>query len=77
MAFELREGQGSLFRNDKKTSEKAPDYRGDALVNGVLMEVAGWKKEGSKGTFLSLAIKPKEARQESKPASVDDDFPPF
>jgi len=26
--YEQKEGQGSLFRNDKKGNEKAPDYRG-------------------------------------------------
>lgn len=60
MAYERREGQGSLFPNRKKEpGSKQPDWRGDALVNGVLMEVAAWSKESAKGSFLSLSIKPK------------------
>ena len=65
MAYEHREGQGSLFKNSKKEEgSKQPDYRGDALVNGVLMEIAAWVKEGANGgRFFSLAIKPREARE--------------
>lgn len=84
MAYEHREGQGSLFKNSKKEEgSKQPDYRGDAMVNGTLMEVAAWIKEGNGGKFFSLSIKPKEAREE-KPApaktgskfdSLEDELP--
>lgn len=76
MAFEHRDGSGSLFRAEKK-SEKAPDMRGDLMLNGVLYELAGWKKEGKNGSFLSLSAKPKEERKSapSQGASVDSDIP--
>ena len=32
MAYEHREGQGSLFKNGKKEKESHPDYRGDAMT---------------------------------------------
>jgi hypothetical protein len=68
MAYEHREGSGSLFKNHKKEEgSKQPDYRGDAMVNGVVMELSAWIKEGNGGKFFSLSIKPKEAREE-KPA---------
>lgn len=70
MAYEHREGQGSLFKN-KKEKETHPDYRGDAMVNGALVEIAAWIKEGKNGgKFMSLSIKPKEEREarEDKPA---------
>ncbi len=67
MAYELREGQGSLFRNEKRDNDKAPNARGEALIGGVLYEIAAWTKEGRKGRFQSLSIKPKEQRQEHKP----------
>jgi hypothetical protein len=81
MAYEHREGSGSLFTNHKKEEGSSqPDYRGDAMVNGVLVEIAGWRKQGNGGTFLSLNIKPKQERegqkapepQRSKPATLDD-----
>ena len=46
MAYEMREGSGSLFKNDKDGNEKRPDYRGDALINGEVLEIAAWIKEG-------------------------------
>ena len=74
MAYEHREGSGSLFRNTKKEEgSRQPDYRGDAMVNGVVMELSAWIKEGSGGKFFSLSIKPKEAREE-KPAKVASKF---
>lgn len=71
MAYEHKEGSGSLFKNLKKEEgSRQPDYRGDAMVNGVLVEVAAWIKEGNKGKFFSLSIKTKEEREarEEKPA---------
>lgn len=62
MAYEHKEGQGALFSNDKKGNDRAPDMRGDALINGVLCEVAAWRKEGQRGPFYSLQIKPKQDR---------------
>jgi len=79
MAYEHREGSGSLFTNHKKEEGSSqPDYRGDAMVGGVLVEIAGWKKQGNGGTFLSLNIKPKQdvqkgpEQQRAKAATLDD-----
>lgn len=62
MAFELREGQGTLFKNDKDGNEKRPDYRGELkLLSGETVKLAGWIKQGAKGSFLSISIdKPRE-----------------
>jgi hypothetical protein len=62
MAYTLREGQGSLFRNDQRGNERAPNARGEILIEGVLYEISSWTKEGSKGKFQSLQAKRKEAR---------------
>lgn len=70
MAWEQREGSGSLFLNDKKGNERAPNYRGDILLDGVVYELAGWVKTTQKGDkFLSLAGKPKEEKKEA-PKSI-------
>ena len=69
MGFELKPGQGSLFKNDKKGNEKAPDYRGTANVSGVVFEISGWiKRREGKDSFMSLSIKEKNSR----PATVKD-----
>ena len=80
MSYEHREGQGALFKNGKKETEKHPDYKGNVMVGGVVYELAGWKKEGGKGTFLSLKAQlPREqgVKQTAKPAAQEerDDLP--
>lgn len=63
MAFELKEGQGTLFKNARKEEgSKQPDYRGELMMDGTLLEVAGWLKDGAKGKWMSLSVKPKEAQ---------------
>jgi hypothetical protein len=56
MAFELKDGQGTLFRNDKEDNAARPDYRGEANIDGTLYRIAGWIKEGKNGKWLSLSI---------------------
>lgn len=61
--YEPRDGSGTLFQNDKGDNPARPDYRGDFMLDGQMYEMAGWKKQGQKGPYLSLAIKPKEQRE--------------
>jgi D-Tyr-tRNAtyr deacylase len=89
MAFQLKDGQGSLFPNDRKTSDSHPDYKGSAMLNGQEFYLAAWTKKGARGEFLSLSIKPKaqsEVYQQAKKdierqswptdhSFVDDDIP--
>jgi hypothetical protein len=83
MAYELKDGQGSLFKNDRKESENHPDYRGEINVDGQLYWLSAWIKEGKKGKFMSLSAKPKDdIGSNSKPPSksksvmdLDSDIP--
>ena len=79
MAYEQKDGSGILFRNNKKAEgDRQPDYRGDANVNGELLEIAAWIKEGNGGKFMSLSFKPKQEYKKPAPAttdSADDDIP--
>jgi hypothetical protein len=75
MAFEQKEGQGALFRNDKGDNPNRPDYKGEILIDGTLYEIAGWLKDGAKGKFLSLSAKPKEAKKPKPKNDLEDDIP--
>jgi hypothetical protein len=63
MAYEQRDGQGSLFKNDEKKTEKHPDYRGDCMIDGKKFWLSAWIKTGKNGKFMSLALQPKEDKQ--------------
>lgn len=87
MAYEQRPGQFSLFKNDKEGNDKRPDYKGDGMdLNGNLVRVSAWLRDGSKGKFLSCkfelkdeqAAKPAQARRTPPPApsnDFEDDIP--
>jgi hypothetical protein len=81
MAYEQRDNSGSLFKNDKKTEDKHPDYKGEALINGTSMWISAWIKEGKTGKFMSLSFNPKDGgngnRQQSKPKPTEDKDVPF
>ena len=56
MAYIPKEGSGSLFKNDRKTTENHPDYQGTIMVNNRECYLSAWVKEGKKGKFFSVSI---------------------
>jgi uncharacterized protein (DUF736 family) len=82
---------GALFTNERKTSDKHPDYRGNLEIDRDLlkimveqakagekinMDLAGWKKTSKSGsTFLSLKADKPYKKAEQKPAPIDDEIP--
>ena len=55
MAYEKKNGDISLFKNDKGDNEKRPDMRGEALIDGQVFKVSLWKRTSGKdgSRFLS------------------------
>lgn len=57
MAYEQRDNSGSLFKNDKRETEKHPNATGKAMIDGKMYWVSAWTKEGASGKFQSLSFK--------------------
>jgi hypothetical protein len=71
MAFQLKDGQGSLFWNDRKEKPEQPDFQGQLQVGGVAYRIAGWLRESQKGNkWLSLSVKPDERASAAPPAAA-------
>jgi hypothetical protein len=54
--------RGVLFKNDRKESERHPDYKGNINVGGQEFWLSAWIKDGRSGKFMSLSVQPKEQR---------------
>ena len=64
MAYEHKEGQGSLFKNEKQ-NDRQPDYKGTIVIAGKTYEVAAWERTSQRGTsYLSLQASEPRARGE-------------
>ncbi len=85
MAYEQKEGGGSLFKNDRKEKETHPNLQGSALIGGVHYWVSGWTKTTGEGDkWISLAFKRKDEKTggqkeepQKKPYNPNDDDIPF
>ena len=74
------QGNGALFKNDKKEKPSHPDYKGDATIKGRKFWVSAWirtsEKSGQK--YMSLAFREAEQQAAAKPKPVavaDADIP--
>lgn len=92
MAYELKPGQGSAFKNDKKTEDWHPAYRGKVLLpDGALHYIDVTPKKTAAGdTWLAIkvgnpvqgAAKPVDAHNAAKgngyqPQPAEDSDIPF
>jgi len=56
--YEMKPGQGSLFKNDKKEKESQPNLKGKVMLpNGEVRWVSAWTKKTKAGEpWISFAI---------------------
>ena len=67
MAFEKKEGQGSLFHNEAQT-DRHPVLKGYVVYKGEEISLALWAgKEGSKVAFSVKAEAKRERREDGPP----------
>ena len=77
--------RGAIWKNDKKETERHPDFNGSLNVDGVEYFVSAWKRKADdppNRPALSFSIKRKDQQpsQQQAPApssAFDDDLPDF
>ena len=75
-----RDNSGVLFKNDKKDNERAPEYKGNIMVDGNEYWISAWIKEGKTGKFMGLAVSPRDAQPPANkplPKDLEDSDIPF
>ena len=80
MAYEMKEGSGSLFKNNKKTTDNHPDFTGSIMLNGKEHWFSAWVKESPKaGKFFSVSVGKVKEPMGFKPKGQDEilDDTPF
>jgi hypothetical protein len=71
----MQEGQFTLFKNNK-TTNNAPEYTGEIMVNGKKMRLAAWVKEGKSGKFFSGKMsEPMQQRPQEDDSQGTGDLP--
>ena len=67
--FVPKDMTGTLFKNDRKNTDKHPDYTGTLVVNGQEFWLSAWLKDGKRGKYMSLGLRAKDdAGQARQPA---------
>ena len=73
---------GALFKNDDKTNERHPDYKGSLNVGGVEYWLSSWLKTSKAGAkYMSVSVTPKNEnntrsppKSAAKPSVQEDHF---
>lgn len=58
-----REMSGSLSKNEKKQTDKQPDFRGSCQIDGVEYWISGWQRNNERGKWISLAFSQKSIKE--------------
>lgn len=64
------ENRGALFLNDRKKTDKHPDFTGKIDVNGTEFYISAWKKVAQSGKkFMSLSVQPVQEKETAPQAT--------
>lgn len=78
--IEIFEKAGTLFVNEKKESENAPDYTGPIKSFVSDRRMAAWKRMKDGNPYMTLAISDARAKEEITPeskSSIEEDEVPW
>jgi uncharacterized protein (DUF736 family) len=65
--MESKNNSGALFKNDNKTKETQPDYKGNAIINGEQKQISAWINTSAKGLkYMSLTFEDPRDKNEVK-----------
>ena len=72
MSFEPKDDTGQLFKNEKRESDRHPEYEGEFKIRcphcsgSLLGWVKGWVREAKTGDkYFSLAFKHRQGRRDA------------
>jgi uncharacterized protein (DUF736 family) len=63
--MEQKDNSGAIFKHDKKDNEKAPDYSGKIVVDGVEKRIALWLNTSKDGSKKYFSVKISESQQQT------------
>jgi len=67
--YRPKDNTGSIFKNDRKTTETQPDGKGSAVIDGVDYWVSSWNAVDKNGnSYRKLAFTVKDAAPQAAPA---------
>lgn len=76
MAYELKEGQGSLFQEERQ-SDRQPSHRGSILLEGKTYDLAAWERTSKGGkTYISIQATPRKKDSSKTPSEQPGQQPP-
>jgi uncharacterized protein (DUF736 family) len=84
MAYKMQNMKGSLFDNDKKGKESAPDFKGSIKIDDKEFWLSAWKNKSQAGAdYISLSVQektdaPKEETKvevKAEEPAIGDDIP--
>lgn len=83
MAYELREGEGTLWPNKNKNGESSPNLTGQTKLDGKEYWVSGWvnTSQASGAKWIKFTLRAKDesgaATHPAESAAVEDEDIPF
>tara|TARA_B100001939_G_C16645420_1_gene489460 strand:- start:78 stop:353 length:276 start_codon:yes stop_codon:yes gene_type:complete len=71
-------GEGVLFTEDNKKSDRSPDMTGSIEIEGKAYRIVAWNRVGTRSgkEFLSIKVSPQREKSQQEPQSSQNQSPP-